>query len=121
MIAHGIHGYLPSQCVLYLMQMHIKERTIWLTRHGESEYNLESRLGGDPPLTPSGKAYSQSLLKFLQTRYPPEKQIVQKSDPHDDSQVNLSILTSTLHRTIETVEGFDATLYEIQHIRYFLY
>ncbi|KNC96324.1 hypothetical protein, variant [Spizellomyces punctatus DAOM BR117] len=35
-IANNVHGYLESQCVFYLMQMHIKPRTIWLTRHGES-------------------------------------------------------------------------------------
>lgn len=35
-IAHGMHGFLPSQCVFYLMQIHIKPRVLWLTRHGES-------------------------------------------------------------------------------------
>jgi 6-phosphofructo-2-kinase len=35
-IAHNIQGYIASQCVSYLMQIHIKDRIIWLTRHGES-------------------------------------------------------------------------------------
>ena len=33
-IANRIKGYLPSQCVFYLMQMHIVKRTIWLSSHG---------------------------------------------------------------------------------------
>ncbi|KAI8925190.1 6-phosphofructo-2-kinase-domain-containing protein [Entophlyctis helioformis] len=71
-IAHHIRGYLPSQCVFYLMQIHIKHRTIWLTRHGESEFNLSNRIGGDPPLTPLGQRYTKALATFMKTLHPPQ-------------------------------------------------
>lgn len=45
-ITHNIHGYLQSHCVFYLMQLNIKKRTIWITRHGESLYNIDNRIGG---------------------------------------------------------------------------
>ena len=69
--SHLIKGYLPSQCVTYLMQIHIKPRTIWLTRHGESEFNLTNRIGGDAPLTEKGIEYSHALASFLQQIHPP--------------------------------------------------
>lgn len=28
------------------MNMHLEKRPIWLTRHGQSVYNVESRIGG---------------------------------------------------------------------------
>ncbi|TPX43140.1 hypothetical protein SeMB42_g03412 [Synchytrium endobioticum] len=69
-IAHNIHGYLPSQCVFYLMQMNIKERHIYLTRHGQSVYNVYDRIGGDPPLTELGDKYGQALTRFMESRHP---------------------------------------------------
>lgn len=71
-IAFNIKGYLGSQCVFYLMNIHIKNRLIWLTRHGESEYNLDSRIGGDPSLTAKGTKYANALTKLLQKWYPPD-------------------------------------------------
>ena len=37
---------------------------ILLTRHGESEYNLENRIGGDPKLSLNGVKYAESLGEF---------------------------------------------------------
>ena len=36
-------------------------RKIWLTRHGESAYNLAGKLGGDSPLSSRGEAYAALL------------------------------------------------------------
>ena len=36
-------------------------RNLYLVRHGETSYNLENRLGGNPPLTERGLAQSQKL------------------------------------------------------------
>ena len=36
-------------------------RNLYLVRHGETTFNLESRLGGDPPLTERGLAQAESL------------------------------------------------------------
>ena len=69
-IANNINGYLASQCVFYLMNIHIRRRTIWLTRHGQSQYNLEDRIGGDPPLTERGQRYARALAKFMSARHP---------------------------------------------------
>lgn len=37
---------------------------ILITRHGESLYNIEDRIGGDPSLSDSGKDYAKNLAIF---------------------------------------------------------
>ena len=49
----------------YLMSVHIRPRSIYLTRHGESEYNRAKLIGGDSGLTPNGRDYSRELRKFM--------------------------------------------------------
>ncbi|KAJ3216144.1 hypothetical protein HDU67_009871 [Dinochytrium kinnereticum] len=179
-IANNIHGYIASQCVFYLMQIHIKKRVLWLTRHGESVYNAYNRIGGDPPLTELGHRYACALAKFIQKSHPPVtdfapssasssmpsdmnetsedgavKERIWRRVPHSDdfgggggtgipsggtaigtdSRNNLAadgcsnaalsqppprplaIWTSTLERTVQSVEGFSPEDYEIKHMR----
>ena len=84
----NVDGYLAARLVTFLMNLHLTARPIWLTRHGESVYNVEGVLGGDPDLTPAGHRYAQSLARFLDERYP---------DPDD-----VVIWTSSLRRAVQT-------------------
>ena len=43
-------------------------RKLWLSRHGESEYNRVKLLGGDSPLSPKGEEYARLLPDFLESR-----------------------------------------------------
>ncbi|KAK6035407.1 6-phosphofructo-2-kinase, partial [Cooperia oncophora] len=47
---HNVKGHIQSRVVYFLMNIHLLPRSIYLTRHGESEYNQIGRLGGDSPL-----------------------------------------------------------------------
>jgi len=38
-VIHKHEGYLQSKIVYWIMNVHITPRTIYLTRHGESEHN----------------------------------------------------------------------------------
>lgn len=64
---------------------------ILITRHGESLYNVENRIGGDPPLSESGREYARDLAKFCRKRQVPKIAYV-----------------STKRRAIETIIGHDA-------------
>ncbi|THW26418.1 bifunctional 6-phosphofructo-2-kinase/fructose-2,6-bisphosphate 2-phosphatase [Aureobasidium pullulans] len=86
-IINKIKDYLQSRVVYYLMNLHIKPRSIWLSRHGESEYNLTGKIGGDANISERGQMYAQKL---------PE--IVKQSA----GDLELTVWTSTLKRTIQT-------------------
>lgn len=90
-IINRIESYLESRIVYYVMNLHIKPRCIWLSRHGESEYNLTGRIGGDANLSERGWRYAKKL---------PE--LVLKSLGEENKHTNLTIWTSTLARTQQT-------------------
>lgn len=46
------------------MNLHTLPRTFYLTRHGQSEYNLLGKIGGDSGLTPAGMEYARRLAIF---------------------------------------------------------
>jgi len=71
-------------------------RRIWLTRHGESEYNRRGLVGGDAPLTDKGRQYATALARALCTLVP-----MPESDQKDEL-LPVSCWTSTLQRTIQT-------------------
>lgn len=51
---------------LYRINFERREgRTIFLSRHGESEYNVDARIGGNPPLTPKGQRYAKALGTYM--------------------------------------------------------
>jgi len=64
-VAHRAQGYLASHLVYFLMNLHVAPRSIWLTRHAESTYNAENRVGGDPPLSPRGERYAEALADHV--------------------------------------------------------
>lgn len=63
----GITGYLPSRILSYVINLtqHKVQHPIYLVRHGESLYNVENRIGGDPGLTANGEQQANELLGFL--------------------------------------------------------
>jgi 6-phosphofructo-2-kinase len=114
-IAHHIRGYLPSQFVFYLMQIHIKKRSIWLSRHGESLFNVENRVGGDPPLTELGKQYTVALADFMKKHLSPAD--IESYD-RATNEKKMIVWTSTLQRTIEVGEQFDVEEANVSHLRF---
>jgi len=94
-IINRIKDYLQSRVVYYLMNLHIRPRSIWLSRHGESEFNLEGKIGGDANISARGELYAQKLPELV------------ANSVGDDRQ--LTIWTSTLKRTIQTARFLAAS------------
>ncbi|KAL7750674.1 Fructose-2,6-bisphosphatase [Sorochytrium milnesiophthora] len=86
-----IKGWLQSRIVYYVMNLHVCPRRIYLSRHGESEYNVLGKIGGDANLSPRGRQYAQSLPGIMQKAY-------------TSTTGKLTVWTSTLRRTIQTSE-----------------
>jgi broad specificity phosphatase PhoE len=106
---HAVHGYIPSRMASFVMQTWPRRRPLcsfYFSRHGESEYNLEDRLGGDPSLTDKGHADAKALKTFIATLLTSSRGDGEKEDgaapSSDEEQKPLQIWTSQLARTIET-------------------
>lgn len=88
-IINRIETYLESRIVFYVMNLHIRPRSIWLSRHGESIYNVEKKIGGDSHLSPRGLQYASKLPELVK---------------RSAGDVDLTVWTSTLVRTGETAQ-----------------
>ena len=90
-ITNNVRGYLTTTIVSFVMNLHPEPKPIFFTRHGQSEYNLEDRIGGDPNLTAFGKQYAQMLGRFVST--------IEYCDVN-----RLAVWTSCKRRTVQTAE-----------------
>ncbi|KAH7927690.1 bifunctional 6-phosphofructo-2-kinase/fructose-2,6-bisphosphate 2-phosphatase [Leucogyrophana mollusca] len=84
-----INGYLQSRIAFYLMNLHLKPRSIFFSRHGESQFNVDGRIGGDSPLSARGLQYAKALPDLVRKNI---------------GDAPLTIWTSTLQRTIQTAQ-----------------
>ncbi|XP_002070923.2 6-phosphofructo-2-kinase/fructose-2,6-bisphosphatase 1 [Drosophila willistoni] len=91
-VVYNNEGHVESRIVYYLMNIHITPRTIYLTRHGESEHNLSGLIGGDSNLSARGHQYARALSSFI-------------SQQHIDG---LRVWTSWMKRAIQTVADVKA-------------
>uniref|UniRef100_A0A8C6VYA0 6-phosphofructo-2-kinase/fructose-2,6-bisphosphatase 2 n=1 Tax=Nothobranchius furzeri TaxID=105023 RepID=A0A8C6VYA0_NOTFU len=90
-LVNKVQDYIQSKIVYYLMNIHVNSHSIYLCRHGESQHNVEERIGGDSELSERGKQFATALKGFVNEH--------QLSD--------LKVWTSQLRRTIQTAEELD--------------
>jgi broad specificity phosphatase PhoE/predicted kinase len=88
MVLHRIQGYLLARVVHFLLNLHVQPRSVWLTRHGESSFNVIGRIGGDAALSDAGRGYAAQLANVIRDR----------------AGSDVVVWTSTLRRTIGTAE-----------------
>lgn len=86
-IINMIRGYLESRIVYYLMNLHIAPRKIYMSRHGESMFNVQGKIGGDSALSPRGLLYANKLPDLIKQNL---------------GNKELFVWTSTMKRTIQT-------------------
>ncbi|KAM4018983.1 6-phosphofructo-2-kinase/fructose-2,6-bisphosphatase 1 isoform 3-T4 [Anomaloglossus baeobatrachus] len=90
-LVNRVQDHIQSRTVYYLMNIHVTPRSIYLSRHGESDLNLMGRIGGDSGLSARGKQYAHALGNFV------------KSQMISD----LKVWTSHMKRTIQTAEALN--------------
>jgi len=59
-----LSSFAGCSCAQFLASVHPYPRTIYLSRHGESVYNVEKKIGGDSPLSRLGEQYARRLAEF---------------------------------------------------------
>lgn len=93
------------------MNLHTLPRTFYLTRHGQSDYNLLGKIGGDSSLTPSGLEYARRLAVFAKDHIAKEGRVDEQGNPIPP--IPCRLWTSTLRRTKETAQFIEHTT--LQH------
>eukprot|EP00462_Mataza_sp_D1_P016200 CAMPEP_0175161562 /NCGR_PEP_ID=MMETSP0087-20121206/24674_1 /TAXON_ID=136419 /ORGANISM="Unknown Unknown, Strain D1" /LENGTH=512 /DNA_ID=CAMNT_0016449991 /DNA_START=121 /DNA_END=1659 /DNA_ORIENTATION=+ len=92
-VTNNIHGYLMGKIVFFLMSCRGMRHPIYISRHGESQYNTVGKLGGDSSLSARGQQYARELAKFMASHIQPKLA---------EQQEKLSVWCSTMCRTQET-------------------
>ncbi|XP_052338382.1 6-phosphofructo-2-kinase/fructose-2,6-bisphosphatase-like isoform X3 [Oncorhynchus keta] len=87
-LVNCVRDHIQSRIVYYLMNIHVTPRSIYLSRHGESNMNLLGRIGGDSGLSPRGHKYATALGTFIKSQHIKD----------------LKVWTSHMKRTIQTAE-----------------
>ncbi len=100
-VMNRIRGSLANRLCFYLSNLHIVPRPLYLSRHGQSEYNLAGRIGGDSSLSASGKAYAQRLADWLTVE-------LGDAEPR--------VFTSSLKRTRETARPLPWPSRALRHL-----
>lgn len=88
-LINKVENYLQTRIIFYVLNVNMENKSIWLSRHGESVFNLEEKIGGDSSLSPRGIKYAQKLPDLIRNEV-------------GDSP--LIVWTSTLRRTQETAQ-----------------
>lgn len=99
---HNVRGYLPLKVVHFVMNLHTLPRTFYFTRHGQSEYNLLGKIGGDSGLSQNGLEYAKRLAKFANEKVGTQTVIVDGKEVK--KEIPCRLWTSTLLRTKETAQ-----------------
>lgn len=122
-ISYNIQGFLASQTVYYLLNFNLAERQIWITRNGESEYNVQGKIGGDSDLTLRGKRYAQALSRFIDkqrisfTEHEMKAHMESNPDGKNFSATEFFVWTSMLNRAVQTGNYFNEDDYPIKQMR----
>jgi broad specificity phosphatase PhoE len=93
-VINNIHGFLPGRIVQFLSNIHATHKPLYLSRHGQSEYNLSGKIGGDSGLTAAGAKYAEALGRFAADHI----QVGPDGKPR-----RTRLWTSSMRRTIDTV------------------
>ena len=94
-VTNRMHGYLRMRIAQFLTTTHTTPHVIFLSRHGQSEYNVLGKIGGNPPLSEAGKRYAERLGEWV-----PQNICHTKSG----LPIKARLWTSSLQRTILTAE-----------------
>jgi broad specificity phosphatase PhoE len=92
-ITNNARGLLVTRVARFLTSVHPRRHVIYLTRHGQSTYNVAQKIGGNPGLSPAGEKYATWLGSWV------PKNICQTDE---GVQQPCRLWTSSMKRTIET-------------------
>lgn len=113
LVAFNINGFLAAQTIEFLVNFHLAERQIWMTRNGESEDDRQRRIGRDSVLSTAGQQYARSMTKFILHRRSIWENDKVRTVQHRKQKLN--IWTSMMTQAIQTAQHFTAAQYMVKN------
>lgn len=101
-VVNNISGYKPSRIVQFVSNLHMQPHVFYLTRHGQSEYNVLHKIGGDSGLSENGDRFARDLATFCETDVC--RDIDELYGGPREKVLPARLWTSTLRRTRETAK-----------------
>lgn len=97
-VINHISGYLQLKVVHFCINLRPDVAELYLTRHGQSEYNALGRIGGDSSLSQHGINYARKLAEWV------HNDLTVEDDPDTGEKMErpCRLWTSTMNRTKET-------------------
>lgn len=102
-VVNAVRGYLPLKVVHFCMNLHTLPRTFYLSRHGQSEYNVLGKIGGDSGLSLNGIEYARRLGAYAKEHIAIQT-VIDDDGNEKKGEVPCRLWTSTLKRTKETAQ-----------------
>ncbi|KAK2507826.1 hypothetical protein MC885_009635, partial [Smutsia gigantea] len=99
-LVNRVQDHIQSRIVYYLMNIHVQPRTIYLCRHGESEHNLQGKIGGDSGLSSRGRKEQAPEASVC-----PQFASALSTFVEEQNLKDLRVWTSQLKSTIQTAEA----------------
>lgn len=75
-VANNIDSYIAGRVVFFLMNLHIGPRPIYISRHGQSQFNTLGKIGGNSDITDLGDKYARKLADWLEENTTPSDSMV---------------------------------------------
>jgi broad specificity phosphatase PhoE len=104
-VAHNVMGYLEAKLVSFVMNIHSEPRVVLLARHGQTDYNLADRVGGDSDITEKGRRFGVSLGRFC--RALEKRDWVPFGDMNQPQPASGSSATTLSGNFVRNLEDFD--------------
>ncbi|CAM9424380.1 unnamed protein product [Pylaiella littoralis] len=95
---HNAQGFVPTKIASFLMNLHVQGKPVFISRHGESMFNTQGLIGGNPPLSPLGEEYAKVLVDYVQ-------------ESEELATDELSVWSSTMRRARQTAAGIKKSRY----------
>ncbi|KAI8622212.1 histidine phosphatase superfamily [Chytriomyces sp. MP71] len=79
-LVNNVRGYIQSRIVYFLMNLNITPRCVYFSRHGESAFNVEGKIGGDSDLSPRGWMYANSLPEIIRKQMEDQQALAREAE-----------------------------------------
>lgn len=99
---NNIAGFIPGRIAQFCMNLHTQIRPIYLSRHGQSQYNKLEKIGGDSGLSEDGEKYAIELAKYVNKNILKINEDGSFPNPSKKTAIHARLFTSSLQRTKRT-------------------